>query len=142
MKRLCNWSMICGLLLLTGCETGSLHGMLANWSGPRISAGDVENHRSRFSQERDPAAFRWLLAHTLENGMSVQEVGHALGDEGERVYDDLQLKTQNQDFHQTDVAYKWGPDSDGRSVVLFFREGRLIQYRPDNFVDDEASKSW
>ncbi len=137
-----NWPILCGALLLTGCGTAGLNGFLADLGRPKISATELQSRRAKFSQERDPAAFRWLLTHTLENGMSVQEVDHALGDSGERIYDDLKLKTQNEGFHQTDVAYKWGPDSEGRSVVLFFREGRLIQYSPEKFAGGNVPESW
>jgi hypothetical protein len=82
------------------------------------------------------------MAHSLNNGMTVQEVERALGDAGERIYDDVELKSHHGEFLHTDIAYKWGPDTDGNSAVLFFREGRLIQYSPENFRAAPGHEVW
>jgi hypothetical protein len=94
----------------------------------------VPHYREQFLLERDPEALNWLLANRVQNGMSVMEINHMLGEDGERIERDQRFKVNANEILQTDVAYQWGPDRNGRTIVLFFREGRLIQFRPDEFV--------
>lgn len=91
----------------------------------------AERHRKRFQTEKDPAALRWLLEHRIHAGMSLAEVGRALGEEGERVFDDNWLKSDGGNYRADDVAYRWGPDSQGKSVYLVFRDGRLMYFDAD-----------
>ena len=86
--------------------------------------------RQKFVAERDPAAFKWLLAHRIHNEMSVAEVASVLGEAGERRFDDREYKTNGGNYHTTDVGYQWGPDRTGHTVVLFFRDGKLIHFDP------------
>ena len=86
--------------------------------------------RQKFVAERDPAAFKWLLAHRIHNEMSVAEVSSVLGESGERRFDDREYKTNGGNYHTTDVGYQWGPDRTGHTVVLFFRDGKLIHFDP------------
>jgi hypothetical protein len=130
--------VIAGLVTLFsgGCGTAGLSGLdalLVEFRPRRAPIEEIEAHRVKFVQDRDPEAFRWLLANTLQNGMTLAEVNQALGDKGERIYDDQKLKFNRGEYLQTDVAYKWGPTSDGHSVVLVFRDGRLIQFDPKSF---------
>lgn len=138
--------VLCGMLTsscgLAGCGTAGLNGFLADLGHQKITNAEFEEHRKQFSQEKDPQALSWLMAHALNNGMTVQEVEHALGDAGERIYDDVELKSHYEEFLHTDVAYKWGPDTDGNSVVLFFREGRLVQYSPEKFRAAAGHQVW
>lgn len=92
-------------------------------------AGD---YRMQYLTQRDPKALNWLLAHRVVNGMTVAAVGEALGERGEDVVDDAALKTGGY-YLQTDDGYSWGPDTNGRSVVLFFRDGKLVNFDPDEF---------
>lgn len=133
----------CTLFVFAGCGTAGFNGFLIDFGPPaKVSAREIEEHRVQFNQERDPKAFRWLLNHAIENGMTVREVEHALGDSGERVFDDVAVKSKHREFLHSDIAYKWGPDSDGNSVVLFFREGRLIQYQADKAIDKWESEGF
>lgn len=86
--------------------------------------------RQKFVSDRDPAAFRWLLTHGVSNEMSVSEVANVLGEAGERRLDDREYKTNGGNYHTTDIAYQWGPDRTGHTVVLFFRDGKLVHFDP------------
>jgi hypothetical protein len=127
--------LLAGLMLAcSGCGTAGLSGYLMDFGQNRITLRDIDQHRTKFIRERDPASFRWLLTHTVDTGMTVQDVNQALGDSGERIDRDQELKAHQGEYLQTDVAYKWGPDRDGQSVVLFFREGRLVHFQPKSFA--------
>lgn len=122
--------LLAGLLLaVSGCGTAGLSGYLQDFGQNRTTFRDIEEHRAKFIRDRDPASFRWLLTHTIDNGMTVHEINQALGDNGERMDRDQELKAHQNEYLQTDVAYKWGPDRDGQSVILFFREGRLVHFQ-------------
>jgi hypothetical protein len=130
------------MLALSGCGTAGLSGYLMDFGQNRITFSDIEQHRAKFIRERDPASFRWLLTHTISNGMSVHEINQALGDSGERMERDQNLKANQGEYLETDVAYKWGPDREGQSVILFFREGRLIHFKAKTFATmDLAGRS-
>lgn len=125
------------LLLAAGCEGGP-GGLFADWQPPGAASSLDQQHisyRERYQTERDPDALRWLLAHRIQQGMTVGDVNEALGQEGEREFDDLHLKTKGGSYRASDVAYRWGPDSRGRSVYLFFRDGRLVNFRPGEYVE-------
>ena len=99
----------------------------------RFTTGEAQEYRSQFQIEQDPKAMTALLAHLVENGMTVAAVNDALGESGERYHDDQELKKNAGQYQQTDIAFKWGPDSNGRSVILFFRDGKLINFDPADF---------
>lgn len=122
------------LCLLAGCAGVNVQEtLLGTSSQPAASAVDISERRTAYLIDRDPVAFRWLLATQLENGMSVTAVSEVLGEQGELYSDDRELKTNGGQYHQTDVAYRWGPDRRGRSVILFFRDGKLIHFDPNEF---------
>ena len=60
----------------------------------------------------------------------------ALGEDGQRVYDDRLIKTSGGHYRSGDVTYKWDPDSKGRSIYLVFRENILVNYNPDDFTNE------
>jgi hypothetical protein len=142
LRRLVFCGALTSLSGFAGCGTAGLNGFLADLGQQKITNAEFEEHRKQFSQEKDPQAFRWLMAHSLNNGMTVKEVERALGDVGERIYDDVELKSHHGEFLHTDVAYKWGPDTDGNSAVLFFREGRLIQFEAGKFRAAAKPEVW
>jgi hypothetical protein len=94
----------------------------------------VAEHQQQFLIDGDPEALDWLLKHSVESGMTVEEVNSALGDAGERIEHDGQYKNTGGLYQQSDKGYRWGPDRKGRSVTLFFREGRLVNFDPDDFT--------
>jgi hypothetical protein len=91
-------------------------------------------YRERFLTERDPEALRWLLSNRIHNEMTVTEVANVLGEKGERRFDDREYKTNGGFYQTTDVGYQWGPDKNGHSVVLFFRDGKLVHFDPAEFL--------
>ena len=93
-------------------------------------APQESEQRQKFVSERDPAAFKWLLTHRISNEMTVAEVSSVMGEAGERRLDDREYKTNGGNYHTTDVGYQWGPDRTGHTVVLFFRDGKLIHFDP------------
>lgn len=118
--------------LVAGCETPA-GPQFQWWSTHRVADEEGGEHRSRFQQNGDPESFRWLLAHHVKPGMSLSEVGEALGSAGERVWDDTRFKTGEGRYFQTDETYRWGPDSGGSSAYLIFREGKLVNYDPRQY---------
>lgn len=124
------------LFLAAGCEGGISQ---IAWPGLR-SPAEVEHEnltadkmRSRYQTEKDPAAIRWLLAHRVQQGMNVGQVSQILGEDGQRRYDDVALKERNVAFRVTDETYQWGPDNKGQVYVLFFRDGRLVNFNPRDY---------
>ncbi len=126
--------VLCLAGLLVGCETLHNAGIpgLEQYVKDEVAIAAPE-YRERFQVERDPAAFNWLLRHRVRTGMSVGEVSEALGDAGEEFSNSQALKKNANEYQTTDIAYRWGPDSKGRSVILFFRDGKLIQFNPNDF---------
>ena len=140
MRRPSTSSMLLALSLLSfallvGCgsiEQTSLARMLPFGNKTNVSPQETEQ-RQKFMNERDPDAFRWLLSHRIHTEMTPEQVAHVLGESGERRFDDREYKTNGGFYQMTDVGYQWGPDRKGHTVVLFFRDGKLINYDPAEF---------
>ncbi len=125
-----------GCLPLCGCEAISnpLHrnsGGLPEEPTHRLE----EENRFRFQSDGDSRAFDWLLKNRLAAGMSVQAVSTVLGQDGERVANDRSIKQTGGRYRETDAVYRWGPDSNARSVYLVFRNRRLMLPRGELFWD-------
>lgn len=97
------------------------------------SVSEADNHRQQFQIHRDPKALNWLMSHEIETGMSLASVNDILGESGERVFNDTSLKRNANQYQETDIGFKWGPDTNGRSIVLFFRDGKLVNFDPEEF---------
>jgi hypothetical protein len=67
--------------------------------------------------------------------MGVHEVAGVIGETPELEPHSQWLKQA--DFRVDDKVYKFGPDSQGQSVYLLFREGRLINHNPDEYRPDD-----
>lgn len=119
------------VIILAGCEGGPGN-VFTGRQTPQGKA-DSATYRERYLSDRDPEALEWLLGHVVQQGMTVGDVGEALGQHGEREFDDRSLKTGGHHYRATDVAYRWGPDSNGRTVYLFFRDDKLLNFDPDQF---------
>ncbi len=91
--------------------------------------------RDDFQLHRDHKALYWLLANRIQTGMQLHEVEQVLGEPGERETDMSRLKSDGV-YQTTDLVYKWGPDQTGHSVVLFFRDGHLVNFNRDSFKGD------
>lgn len=91
-----------------------------------------EKYRRDYQVERSPEAIRWLKAHRVKPGMNLQQVNEVFGEDGKRVYEDARYKSKSH-YRSGDETYKWGPDSEGNSHLLVFRNGRLVNYDPQEF---------
>ena len=123
------------IAVLSGCETleqSSLARMLPFGKKTNLAPKEAEQ-RQKFMIERDPDAFRWLLSQRIHNEMSAEQVAHVLGESGERRLNDREYKTNGGFYQTTDVGYQWGPDRTGHTVVLYFRDGKLINFDPAEF---------
>jgi hypothetical protein len=135
---------ICTKLLVTtsllvaaaGCGSPGIDGFDRWLAGDRLEdERQAAERRERFLQSGDFESLHWLLAHRVRAGMSLSEVNHVLGREGEHIYDAGALKRGDGRYRETDEFYKWGPSSDGRSVYLGFRDDRLLHFDPAEFAE-------
>lgn len=135
------------LLLLTGVfATGMISGceklqVLHNSGIPGMyyppqetpeEAAATLKHREQFLRNRDHRSLYWLLSNRISNGMSLNEAEEMFGEPGERETDVGRFKADGL-FQSTDLAYKWGPDSQGHSVILFFRDGCVVNFNPKDY---------
>jgi len=105
---------------------------------PRIVARRMRaKQQKRYQIDRDPKAMRWLLAHEISTGMSVNGVNEIFGQMGDRQYDDSRYKSSSRSFRRTDEVFRWGPDSDGSSVFLVFRDDHLVNFDPEEYRSSE-----
>lgn len=126
--------LVLALSSATGClgiRPTALSDLLASGVDPKLA----EEHRTKFQETRSEADLRWLLAHCITTGMTPAEVGHVLGEDGRRVYDDGWVKNNGGSFQAGDETWKWAADREGHSLMLVFRENRLIGFDPDEFRD-------
>ncbi|WP_010587689.1 hypothetical protein [Schlesneria paludicola] len=141
--RFLNVSMslsISALLVCIGCETLHNAGVpgLDAYVKPdpaRLEAQRV--HRERFSAERNHESLYWLVANNVQNTMSLREVEAAIGEPGEYTTETGRMRSEG--VQSTDNAFTWGPDNEGYSVILFFRDGHLTNFDPSDY-DLSSSK--
>lgn len=121
--------MCVALICCCGCE-----GLpsLATPAAPKLESAESAQ-RVRYATQQEGDALNWLLEHRVNTGMTVSEVEEVIGVAGERIYDDAAFKVSGGQYQSSDVCYKWGPDRTGKSVVLFFRDGRLVNFDPSEF---------
>lgn len=89
-------------------------------------------HREEFQLNKSEKSLDWLLANRIHSGMREEQVSIILGEQGVPEVQSQGYKTGSNYLH-SDNAYRWGPDEKGRSVVLFFRDGQLVHFNPDDF---------
>ncbi len=132
---LVKFAVIVAMISAIGCE------MLHNAGVPglkpyiKVSTAEVKKEqacRDEFQVNRDHKALYWLLANRIQTGMQLHEVEQVLGEPGERETDMSRLKSDGI-YQTTDLVYKWGPDQSGHSVVLFFRDGHLVNFDRQSF---------
>ena len=83
-------------------------------------------------QHRTRSDLYWLLGHRIETGMTVAEVAVVLGERGEK--EPRGQWVRQGDFRIDDEIYRYGPDSEGQSVYLVYREGRLVNHNREDFT--------
>jgi hypothetical protein len=123
------------VVLSNGCGTlnGTGVASLDAFTREKGTIREEETQRRRFIEERDPAAMRWLLANRVRTAMTVDEVSDVFGEPGIREQGDRWIKSSNGLYHEGDQIYKWGPDTDGHTIYLAFRDGHLVNFEPDEY---------
>lgn len=101
---------------------------------PEVIARE-QSARDKYSMNHDHRALYWLLSHKIRNGMQLPEVEDVLGETGEQTSEFNLIKSDL--FQTTDLAFKWGPDNKGNCVVIFFRDGRVVNFDHKDFVEAE-----
>ncbi|MEX1232710.1 MAG: hypothetical protein WEB58_20860 [Planctomycetaceae bacterium] len=110
----------------------------------KTDKNDAEKHRQTYQSERTPESICWLLANQIHSGMSLEEVNDVLGENGIREINSRWITSNGGNYRTDDVAYRWGPDSEGGTVILVFRENRLVNFNPSEFeerLDKDVSKA-
>lgn len=126
-----------GVLLLSlawlGCESTSLNStFLETLAGrPVVSEKEMARRRALYIEHHNREDLHWLLQNCVTTGMGVHEVAGVIGETPELEPHSQWLKQA--DFRVDDKVYKFGPDSQGQSIYLLFREGRLINHNPDEY---------
>lgn len=90
--------------------------------------------QEEFRETASPDAIRWLLTHEVEQGMTLDAVEQAIGQPGSLVVNDGMYKRNDVRIRESDKTYRWGPDSEGQTWILFFRGNRLTNFDPADFV--------
>ncbi|MGE3316026.1 MAG: hypothetical protein AB7O26_13005 [Planctomycetaceae bacterium] len=136
--RVSHWAItlsVATLLIANGC--GTLNGTgVASLDGFTREKGTIreeDTQRRRFVEERDPEAMRWLLANRVRTSMTIEDVNEVFGEPGVREYGDRWIKKSNGLYHEGDVIYKWGPDNEGQTIYLAFRDGHLVNFEPEDY---------
>jgi len=118
------------LVMFAGCESASWVRSL-NDAFSRQAEQDrrsEEVFRKRYRETHDRKALHWLLSHRIESGMSYGDVCKIIGEDGTREGRDTWLKAKGGAFQLGDEVYAFGPDSEGQTVYLAFREDRLYNF--------------
>jgi hypothetical protein len=132
-------ALVC--LLLPSCETLRAPGSTADWfaRNNKSHEREVESYRTQWQTRRDKAAIRWLLATQIHNGLTPDEVSTRLGEIGTKEQNTREFKREGDGFRVDDEFYKFGPDREGESYYLAFREGHLVQFDAQRFTDKGKS---
>jgi hypothetical protein len=129
--------VICLSLTCVSCETLRAPGSTADWFA-RNSKSHERNiiaHREQWQTRRDGLALKWLLAHQVGNGMTVDEVNIKVGDIAAREDGTQEFKQKFGGARIDDVLYRYGPDRDGEVYYLIFREGKVVNFDPKLFAE-------
>lgn len=118
-----------------GCQTlheAGVPGLEKYVKRDQVAVETEKRHRQEFVLNHSHESLYWLLSHKVSNGMNLQDVEAVLGGPGEQTNDFDSVNPEG--LHQrTDVAYKWGPDKKGCSVVIWFRDGHVANYNPKDY---------
>jgi protein involved in sex pheromone biosynthesis len=127
---------LCLMLLagmMVGCQSMKPDSLVDKIVNPNREADEKhkeeENqHRMSYQESHNSEDAEWLLANCVHTGLTVKEINHIMGEEG--VEEEFPKKYLTKDGHYltSDNVYKWGPDSSGKTYVLVFREGLLVNY--------------
>jgi len=130
-------SFLVGLSLVSsGCElAGGSANLIEQLAGrPVVSKEEQARHRAAYVEHHKRSDLYWLMQHCVTTGMGVHEVAGVIGETPELEPQSHWLKQG--DFRIDDKVYKFGPDNEGQSIYLVFREGRLINHNPEEYEPD------
>ena len=97
---------------------------------------EEERHREKFLDQKDPQALKWLLENRIHSGMTVEDVNRIIGEPGEREFSDRWIKNDGDGrYRASDKVYRWGPDNEGRSIYLVFRENLLVNFDSQDYAN-------
>lgn len=121
--------LLVALIHLTGC---SMMNSLADLMQQEESLfAEAEKRREEFLIERSEDSIKWLLSNLAKNGMSKGDIDRIVGEQGERVFDDTEILSGEGLYRADDRVYSWGPDRQGNTYMLVFRDDKLINF--ENF---------
>jgi len=89
-------------------------------------------HRSRYQATRSSADLEWLMKNRIENGLTVDSVNNILGQKGKALDAENQVSQASASSGSKDGTYEYGPDDQGRTYHLTFRNSRLVEYTPSD----------
>lgn len=123
------------VLAIAGCEspewTRSLNDSFAAADQPNPKL--EEQYREEYAATHSPKSMRWLLSHCVEMGMSYKKVCQIMKEEGAPVTGDKSVLSGGGNYRVGDEVYAFGPDTNGKTVYLVFREDRLVNYDRSEF---------
>jgi hypothetical protein len=132
----------CMMLLVAacccGCESPGWVKSLgkALGSSSEEAAQAEQRHQEEYVATRSRSAMHWLLANRIESGMAYLDVCRVMCQEGSAEPAERWVKGQG--YQVGDEVYRFGPDNQGQSVYLVFREGRLVNFDPERFKTTAA----
>jgi hypothetical protein len=121
--------------VVAGCESPSwTHSLNESFGAKEKSgAGTEEQHRQEYADTHSRESLNWLLSHCVKPGHSYKQVCDILGEEGTHEPNDRLRKAHGETYRIDDEVYAFGPDSNGRTLYLAFREDRLVNFDPEEF---------
>ncbi len=130
----CFLCLVLGLAAgLSGCgQTGGF--LLLGTETQRGTEAEEIFHREQYLGTHSAESMRWLLLNRLRNGMNKQQIDAIIGEEGEREFRDQGILGEGGLYRADDIVYRWGPDRDGNSYLLVFRDDHLVNF--ENFRKD------
>lgn len=129
------------LICLASCETLKAPGSTADWFARNNKSHEKEAqaYRNQWLTRKDGAAARWLLANQIHNGLTVEEVDLRMGDRGQKELNTQEFNRKVDGFRLGDVFYRYGPDRNGESYYLGFRDGSLVNFDAERFADHKTA---
>jgi len=132
------WVSILALMIqLTGCSV--MDSLINLTQQEETLFAESEKRREEFLIERTEESIKWLLSNLAKNGMSKEDIDRIIGEQGERVFDDTNVLSGDGLYRSDDLVYSWGPDKQGHSYMLVFRDDKLINF--ENFNPQNAISS-
>ncbi len=121
------------LVFCSGCEAMRESVDWLVFPGSSNDTELVNQHRDQFQIKRSPESLRWLLANKVRSGMTRGDVNELLGEKGQREFNANWILGKGTTYRQTDEVYRWGPDANGQSIYLVFRDDHLTSFDPTEF---------